>query len=160
MLTYLQQSTLPHIFALDFHIPYYGLRIHNSLVNDTRKRSDGSPLRHSWELPFPEAPSTPYQPLTGVCCLYEAQVSVAVIGLDRQTWIAYAFDDTYFDYDTLEPCAQFKDMIRRPGICARDGDEPIWTPREYFLKTVETKTEQVAKEWRGVVQKLQEIVKW
>jgi hypothetical protein len=102
----------------------------------------------------------PCQPQTGIRCLYEAQISVAVIGLDRWTWIAYAFDDTYFDYDTIEPCAQFTDTIRRPGLYTRDCNDPVWTPREYFLKTVEIKTEQVAKEWRGVVQKLPEIIKW
>ncbi|PMD62664.1 uncharacterized protein K444DRAFT_661766 [Hyaloscypha bicolor E] len=153
-------SSLPHIFALEFHIPYYGLRIHNSLVNDPRKRSDGSPLRHSWKLPFPETLSMPYHTPTGTCCLYEAQLSVAVIGLDRWTWIAYAFDDTYFDYDTLEPFTQFTAQIRPSLISPRDGDEPVWTPREHFLKTVEIKTKQVVKEWGSIVQKLQEIVRW
>lgn len=39
------------------------------------------------------------------------------------------------------------------------ADEPIWTPREYFLKVVKVRTYLVLREWNSIADKVEKEVK-
>jgi hypothetical protein len=62
------------MFTLDFHLPYYVLTLGKTLRQDFRKKSDGTSLRQSWELPFPSTSMFASKPTESLYCLYEAQV--------------------------------------------------------------------------------------
>lgn len=122
------------------------------------------PLRQSWNLPFlsdasdmnlSTSTNAPY-------VLYEAQISVSVTGLDDYVWTAYACVDNYFGskesvehYDGLSAINQ---RCGRPDPLTagqRNAEEPIWTAREYFMKVFQIRVNQVTREWRYVVDKVQ-----
>ena len=138
-------------------------------VKDTRKNFDGTPLRQSWKFPSLSrskcASTSAEKPLH----LYEAQVSVAVVGLDDWAWTAYGFIDTYFDseesvdgYDQLNQSSWRPRMGRPEPLMAGQVNAagvPIWAPREYFLKVVKIRTFKALKEWRLIVDKVKIEVK-
>lgn len=127
------------------------------LLKDTREKPDGKPLRGSRKLPFLSKPLNASTSTDGMHCLYEAQISVAVTGIDHWVWTAYGFVDTYFESkDTVEG---YHHQLGGPNSPARpdplaagqlDADKPIWTPREYFFKVIEIRMNRVLKEWNGV----------
>jgi hypothetical protein len=86
------------VFNFDLHIPYYVLKQSKELLRDSRNLN-GESLRQSWELPFLSGLTRPMSisPSTeGVQCLYEAQISVIVTGIDQRVWTAYGFFETHF----------------------------------------------------------------
>jgi hypothetical protein len=134
---------------------------------DTRKILDGEPLRQSWELPFLSMPMDKSTSADELYCLYEAQISVLVTGIDHWVWVAYGFVDVYFDsQESVDGYDQMKGRhCRRPGradpLAAGQivADEPIWMPREYFLKVCEIRMNQVLREWNWIVDKVKKKVK-
>lgn len=99
--------------------------------------------------------------------LYEAHISVTVTGIDQWVWTAYGFVDVYFDsHETVEGYDQMRGRrCRRWGradpLAAGQivADEPIWVPREYFLKVFEIRMNQVLREWNWIVEKVGKKVK-
>ncbi|KAH6714526.1 hypothetical protein BKA61DRAFT_440468, partial [Leptodontidium sp. MPI-SDFR-AT-0119] len=152
-------------FTLDFHLPYYVLRESKKSWRDTREKSNGKPLRQFWELPFLSMPTNNKPVSTDErYCLYEAMTSVGVTGNDHWTWAAYGFVDTYFD--SRESVDGYHEMKERRGGRAdplADGqinaDEPLWDPREYFLKVVEIRTGLALMEWSQIINKMEREVK-
>jgi hypothetical protein len=134
---------------------------------DTRKILDGEPLRQSWELPFLSMPMDNSTSADELYSLYEAQISIVVTGIDHWVWVAYGFVDVYFDsQETVDGYHQMKvRRCRRPGradpLTAGHfvADEPIWMPREYFLKVCEIRMNQVLREWNWIVHKVKKKVK-
>ncbi|KAH6720868.1 hypothetical protein BKA61DRAFT_668764 [Leptodontidium sp. MPI-SDFR-AT-0119] len=151
-------------FTLDFHLPYYVLRESKKSWRDTREKSNGEPLRQFWELPFLSMPTNNKPTSTDErYCLYEAMTSVGVTGNDHWTWAAYGFVDTYFD--SRESVDGYHEMIgRRWGRAdpLADGqinaDEPLWDPREYFLKVVEIRTGLALMEWSQIINRMEREV--
>jgi hypothetical protein len=145
-------------------MPYYVLRKSKSLCVDIRMKCNGEPLRQSRELPFLSRPTNASKSTGDQHCLYEAQISVTVTGIDDWVWTAYGLVDTYFasgetadDYDTLEGR-----LRRRPDPLAAgqlNADKPIWTPREYFLKVFEIRLNQALKEWDKIACTVEEEIK-
>jgi hypothetical protein len=157
MLILISQSQGFCVFTLDFHIPYYVLRESKELFKDTRRKFDGKPLRQSWDLPLlPTSTDRRHS-------LYEAKISVAVAGIDCSAWIAYGLVDTYFESDeSVDRYHQWKGRQGRADPLADgqiDANNPIWTPREYFLKVFEIRINQVRKEWRRIIDKVEDEVK-
>jgi hypothetical protein len=72
--TILGQPTSFPRFTLDFHIPYYVLKMAEAPIEDTRKKADGNPLRQAFELPFLSTSMNQSKPAQEHCYLYEAQV--------------------------------------------------------------------------------------
>lgn len=155
-------------FAFDFHLPYFVLRESNNRFKDRRKRIDGTPLRQSWDFPFlsrfmgtSTSTSAP-RPLT----LYEAQTSVAVTGIDHWVWTAYGFVDTYFDseesvdkYDRLSQNAWSRELGRLDPLMGEPIDSGKFsTPREYFLRVFEIRLLKVLREWRLIIDRVQDEV--
>jgi hypothetical protein len=128
-------------------------------------KCNGEPLRQSRELPFLSRPTNASETTGDHHYLYEAQTSVIVTGIDDQVWTAYGFVDTYFasgetadNYDTLEGrLSGCPDPLAAGQL---NADQPIWTPREYFLKVFEIRSNQVLKEWDNIACTVEEVMKW
>lgn len=144
------------------------LRESDERFKDTRKKFDGTPLRQSWNFPYLSRSKSASTSVDKPLLLYEAQISIAVAGLDDWVWIAYGFIDTYFDseesvegYDQLNQ-SSWKAGAGRPdplmaGQVTATG-VPIWAPREYFLKVVKIRTFKALREWRLIVDKVENEV--
>ncbi len=162
------QSTGFRTFSLDFHIPYYVLRQSNGILQDRRKNFDGAPLRQSWDLTslFKSTDTNKSTSTDRPYALHEAQISIAVTGIDHYIWTAYGFVDTYFgSEESVEGYDQMKGRHcrrwGRPDPLAAGRivvDEPIWGPREYFMKVFEVRINQVAREWSYIGVKMEEEV--
>lgn len=94
-------------------------------------------------------------------CIYEAQISVLVTGVDHWSWTAFAFVDTYYkgaENDEsvehyLEQVEQVQNVPRFDPLTKGqyDAELPVWRPREYFLRVLETRVKQVKQEWHNTV---------
>jgi hypothetical protein len=97
--------------------------------------------------------------------LYEAQISVAVSGIDHWIWAAYGFVDTYFDFEeSVDDYDQLSQSSWKQGVGRPDPlmagrvdavDLPVWTPREYFLRVVKIRIFKVLREWRLIIDKVE-----
>lgn len=110
----------------------------------TRKKSNGEALRKSWELDFLSMPMNKSISTDGFYCLYEAPISVGVIGINHTVWTAYGFIDAYFESrDAVNGCHYQLGGTTGPGQAdplASGGlgaDKHVWTPGEYFFKVFE-----------------------
>ena len=141
------------------------LKSHKDLCRDHRKKANGEPLRQSWK--FPSTSREAHTPeSTGISdCVYEAHVSITITGIDQSVWVAYGVVDTYFDttQDSVDVYHQLKGAYRGRadplGCGLLDADQPIWTPREYFLKVVKIRIQDVVREWSGIVRRMQMEIK-
>ncbi|GAB1310598.1 hypothetical protein MFIFM68171_00808 [Madurella fahalii] len=154
-------------FALEFHFPFYAWRRCRRPIEDRRRRANGKPLRRSRDLNFLllDPPDTDSLVPTLEDCIYEAQISCIVTGFDERCWVALAFVDTYYkggnnresaEYyaDQVHDNAIFMDPLTRGRV---DADIPTWKPREYFLRLLESRANQVRQEWHNVVSRLLQI---
>ena len=87
--------------------------------------------------------------------LYEAQISVVIIGVDEWAWTSYCCTETYFG---SEESVQF---YHSRGLDASSGGAkpthyPVWNPREYFLFVLSLQVNQITKEWSNIVTTLEE----
>lgn len=151
-------------FELEFHIPFYAWRRCDRPIQDSRQKADGEPLRRTKQLAFLSMP-TSKSDIDSFDYLYEAQISCTVTGLDNKRWVAYFFIDTYFENSTEKESVLYYEEQRRHGMHGdpltagrHDAEMPIWTPREYFLRVLETRTDQIKREWDSVVSKVQRSV--
>jgi hypothetical protein len=124
-------------------------------LKDSRKKFDGQPLRQSWDLSFLSGPTNASRSMDIPYCLYEAQISVAVTGIDHWVWTAYGFIDTYFgSKESVNAYHQLKARTGRPDPLAA-GQLPvdflIWTPREYFFKVFEIRIKEVRSQWNIII---------
>ncbi|KAG4429355.1 hypothetical protein IFR05_015162 [Cadophora sp. M221] len=151
-------------FTLDFHISYYVLRESKKSWKDTRRKSNGKPLRQFWELPFLSMPTNNKPASTDErYYLYEAVTSVGVTGSDHWTWAVYGFVDTYWDSrESVDGYHEMKGRSRGRADPLANGqinaDEPLWDPRKYFLKVVEIRTGLVLMEWSQIINKMEREV--
>ncbi len=133
------------------------------MLEDSRTRIDGKPLRKSWALPFLSGPMSASLSAKGVQSLYEAQISVTLTGIDCWVWTAYGSFDTYFgSKESLEAYNQMVSFIGRPDPLAAGQlatNNPIWTPKEYFFKVLEIRMHEVRREWNAIVDRVDDDVK-
>jgi len=127
-------------------------------------KCNGEPLRQSRELPFLSRPMNASKSTGEHYCLYEAQISVTVTGIDDWVWTVYGIVDTYFESrETTEGYGALEGRLRgRPDPLAAEqlnADQPIWTPREYFLKVFEIRLNRVLKEWDKIACMVEEEIK-
>jgi hypothetical protein len=129
-------------------------------AQDSRKKIDGNPLRQSWDdLPFLSMPTNVSKYTDAGYCLYDAQTSVAVTGIDHWVWTAYGFVDTYFGskdsvdgYDQLEGPMGRVDPLAAGQILV---DRYAWTPREYFFKVFEIRINEIRRQWNAIIDKVE-----
>lgn len=87
-------------------------------------------------------------------------------GSDEWRWAAYCFADTYFDQgDGGRESVQtyHNESLLRGGqrmdpltYANEPADDPIRTPREYFLVVFQNRIAQVKREWQQVVRKVEQ----
>jgi hypothetical protein len=128
------------------------------MLKDTRTKPDGKPLRESRVLPSLSQSPNESKSTNKLYCLYEAQTSVAVTGIDHWVWVAYCFVDTYFEsknmvewYDKLTGTnGRIRGRADPFAAGHIDAGKPIRTPREYFFKVFEIRTNEILKEWNEI----------
>lgn len=80
--------------------------------------------------------------------MYETQISFLLVGSDDGRWVAYAFDDTYFNHGD-------KKLVHNEDLIASDGKPnahlPIMDARVYFLHIFDIRLAKVLKEWETLV---------
>ena len=87
-------------------------------------------------------------------------------GSDERQWVAYCFADTYFDQgdEGRESVQSYhNESLLRDGqrmdpltYANEPADDPIRTPREYFLVVFQNRIEQVKCAWQQVVRKVEQ----
>lgn len=91
-----------------------------------------------------------------------------VAGSDEYRWVAYCFVDTYFDTGESKETVQsyHEDSLAEEGMFTdpltlgeRDADDPMHSPREYFLEVFRVRIDQVKREWEQVVANVQENIR-
>ncbi|KAM7193431.1 hypothetical protein V8F33_007810 [Rhypophila sp. PSN 637] len=166
---------VPRTCAFEFHLPFYVYRRRSCPIQDQRQRADQEPLRSSWNLDSLDFDADLRPRSTLQDCIYEAQVSLIVIGFE-QSWVALSFVDTYCrgaednregvqyyaeenkDRDVEETCINdFKMDPLSKGII--DADRPIWEAKEYFLRILVCRTDQVRKKWHNVVYRVLQLLR-
>ena len=151
-------------------MPFYALKRYNKPIKDRRRQANGEPLRRSWHQEFLSLNATNsrsdpqlFQDLKD--CMHEGQISVITMGLDQRSWYVVAFVDTYYHGDnSTEGVAHLAQQVERtiegdsrilldPIVLSQlNADTPIWKPREYFLRVLECRMNQVRQEWQDVVE--------
>jgi hypothetical protein len=125
-----------------------------AVAEDVRRRADGSALRRSEES-IPLHGSNQALDSTGDWhdYIYEAQISVMVTGIDDWVWAAYCFADVYFKGEGhRETVEHFSNLHLDPHSCGNHpSDPPVWIPREYYLRALSCRMEQVKQEWNNSV---------
>ena len=90
-------------------------------------------------------------------------MSVAVTGIDDWVWTGYGFFDTYFgSKESVDGYHELKGRTGRPDPVAAGqipANNPIWAPREYFLKVLEIRINEVRREWHVIIDKVEGDVK-
>ena len=81
--------------------------------------------------------------------MYEAQISLLLVGSDDSRWVGYAFDDTYFNDDKTNSVHKDEDPIASDAKPV--AHLPIMDARVYFLKTLNIRSAKVLREWEGLV---------
>jgi hypothetical protein len=121
---------------------------------------DGRPLRRTQRLGFLDVTPLGNHATTSEDCIYEAQISCLIAGLDDSSYIGYAFVDTYHDGpQNDESAVKYYEKSNTPGCHFMDplsggmlpADRPLWSPRMLFLRYLEFRIEQVKQEWINVV---------
>jgi hypothetical protein len=98
--------------------------------------------------------------------LYSAQISCAVYGSDEWQYTVCEFVDTEHDSNQGSELYHWHDdendaqeldqdpILSRPSATMQ-ASFPIWRPRQYFAKALETGVEEVCQEWEQVVYMLE-----
>ncbi|THC98636.1 hypothetical protein EYZ11_001914 [Aspergillus tanneri] len=127
-------------FTLEFHLPHYVLR------PDRPELRDGRGLRKSRSFLPPSSGSNDR--------IYEAQLSLVVIGVDEFFWMAYFSEDSYFR-NSNQISEYLQDKTDGPSFGLRLCKFPIWDPRYYFLSILSIRMGQVTMEWRVLVETIE-----
>jgi hypothetical protein len=125
---------------------------------------DGRPLRQSWALPFFSRPTSLSPSADTFYCLYEAQVSVAITGIDHWVWTAYGIVDSYFG--SRESFNAYHQMTSRSNASRPDPladgristNNTIWTPREYFFEVLDVRIIEVRRQWNAILGKIEDEI--
>jgi hypothetical protein len=88
--------------------------------------------------------------------IFEAQLSVLVTGIDNRFWTAYSIADVYFKTSACSETAEYYHQANEdPHSGGKDSaNQVIWDAREFFLRILAYRMEQVREEWNNVVSQL------
>ncbi|KAF2740542.1 hypothetical protein EJ04DRAFT_600899 [Polyplosphaeria fusca] len=144
----------PSVYQLEMHIPYFAFR-----VGRPKEEFRRHPLNRQWrDLTFLNS-------LEETVGIYEAQISVLICGSEERRWNAYGFEDTFFDEDRQMGEDEFSyDGMMTDQIGSAGGEDvinandPIWNPREYFLKTCSRRMVQAYGESQNAVRAVEKRV--
>jgi len=124
-----------------------------SLVIDQRRCLDGKPLRQSRRVEYLDQQHHKKSSTGQIDCIYDAQLSVLVTGLDDWFWTAYSFVDTYFKGSShSEGVEHYYENVTDPHSCGtHPPDRPFWLPRDQFLMMLACRIDQIKQEWNNAV---------
>ncbi|KAK7181383.1 hypothetical protein DPSP01_008735 [Paraphaeosphaeria sporulosa] len=84
-----------------------------------------------------------------------AHIAINICGVADRRWTGYAFVDDDecmseedFDYTTIVP-----DQFALNGEV--DANRPIWSPREYFMRILPSRVEQIVRRWSWIIQNIE-----
>jgi hypothetical protein len=146
---------------LQFHLPYFALRISQPPKDVPRKVVNGNPPRQWTDLSFLKIQTSRSEDQKK-CGIYEAQISFVICGSDNWRWVAYAFVDTDFNGEDLGDEVFSYEGVHEDPIASDaklDANLPIGDPREYFLMIFEIRMAQVLKEWELLVRTVERSIK-
>jgi len=152
---------------MEFHLPFFALRKLSQSENPSPIVCE-LPTRKFKEI-YLSKEGNDVQNNQEKYMLHYAQVSCVVYGHDEWNYTAYAFKDTgheenddvdinsHGENDALvtqeeideDPLAKWPDASRNP----------IWRPRQYFLKAFEVQLEEPRQEWEKLVHRLDVDIK-
>jgi hypothetical protein len=143
-------------FQLDLHLPFFVLRKATPPEASIGK-ANTKPRRRWTDLSFLKLNSPESQ---GHCLpnevwgIHEVQISCVVTGSDEWRWVAYGFVDT--EVDGLLTDLSETDLSFDPIAAGEmQASYPIWRPRDYWLKVLGIRIEQVRREWEYLLYKLE-----
>jgi hypothetical protein len=147
------KATVPEagylVFQLEFHIPYFALRRSRPEqdLSERRKRN-----HRGWmNISFLDVHGQTSETL-GTLGIHQAQISVTLCGTDNSRWVAYCFEDRYFE--DAEVAEGEQTVIHQEDRIARGefgAEDTIWDPREYYFRVLLIRMRQVQKEWVELV---------
>jgi hypothetical protein len=124
--------------------------------------SNGATARQWTDLSFLDM-QLPDSKNSKVCRMYEAQISVALCGINNGCWTGYAFaniacDEKDADDEIEQPGGVKEDPIISSSSDPFDANRPIWDPREYFLMALKFWITRVLEEYAYLVRVLERSV--
>jgi len=160
------------VFNLYIHLPFFALRRHKSLRKDPRKRPNGYPLRESWHMNcIPASTKGPDTKVEFKRCLYDAQRSTTLVGIDDRTWTVIGIEDTFFDEEEpLGPTAHRESprasrYERHPisrvylqGARGCVNDVSLSDSRMYFFTVLSMWMRKTSEEYNNIATNLEEAV--
>lgn len=136
-------------FELYFYMPFFTPRNHK----DEHNRHDGyNGSSHPASLNISSLISDHKQRHQSSCQVLElSHIAISICGVSNHQWTGYAFVDDDesmseedFDYTTILP-----DQFALNGEV--DANRPIWDPREYFMRIIPTRLDQIVRRWSWIV---------
>jgi hypothetical protein len=155
---------------LEFHLPYYAWRRKQPTVDfddeDEEEEFDGKPTRQTEEVIPLKLKGHDFDPIQdddhSRDYIHQAQISVMITGADNWFWTGYCFVDTYFKAADHSESVEHYSRQRPemdPFSCGKDdANLPFWLPRQYFLRTLSSRMEQVKQEWKNTVSQLFQLI--
>jgi hypothetical protein len=142
------------IFQLDLHLPFF-LLTKSTPPEKSKGKTNTKPPRQWTDMSFLNFDTTQSenQEKNETWIMHEAHISCVVTGSDDWRWVAYCFVDTEIDgflTDLSKDDLCFDPASR--GEC--EAKNPIWKPRDYWLKIFEIRISQVRKEWEYLIYKV------
>lgn len=142
-------------FQLDLHLPVFILSNY-APGDEARGTINTKPQRRWIDLSFLKLGGSYLEgkdtkEVWGLC---EAHISCIVTGWDEWRWIAYGFGDSILD--GLLSDSETDDISTDPisaGILRTN--DPIWRPRDYWLRVSEIRIEQAREHWEHVIYKVE-----
>ncbi|KAF2034766.1 hypothetical protein EK21DRAFT_56144 [Setomelanomma holmii] len=145
-------------YQLELHIPFYALRRSHpeqDFVNRQKRTHRG------WmNLSFLDTEEIDPED-EGVLGIHQAQISITICGTDNSRWIAYCFEDRYFDEDA-ELGQDEHTLIHQSDQIANGefgAENIIWDSREYYLRVFLIRMRQVQREWIRLVDVIESGIK-
>jgi hypothetical protein len=145
-------------FQLELHLPLFLLRMSQPPKPGIKVNS--KPPRQWTDLSFLKLDIPKSQPqLPGeVWGLHEAEISYVVTGSDDKRWIGYAFVDTELD-GQLTDLSDVDLSFDRTAAGEIETQNPLWRPRDHWVKVLDIRIKQVRQEWEYLIYKLGLAVK-
>jgi hypothetical protein len=150
---------------MEFHLPFFALR--KVKPNESLPRFPAKRLREDWEDITLQPQDSIETDGKGTYRIHRAQISCVVHGFDEWQWNAYAFEDTKHENDLENEAEEVINYQLDGNNVTFDVDDedpislhldwriqPIWKPRQYFLKAFEMQIRKIRREWNSLVHKL------
>ncbi|KAF2854872.1 hypothetical protein T440DRAFT_442305 [Plenodomus tracheiphilus IPT5] len=141
-------------FEFQYHLPHVALR-----EGPSRRARRTTQISRDWiDLSF-IARALPESKRNDVMGLYPVQMSFGMCGTSEMRYVGYCLEDNDVDEGREMDESDFsEDGMHIDQIAPEENNanEPIWDPREYFLRAFYVKMKRILKEWTTVVRTIQQ----